>query len=718
MNTIPFPLGRRCTGLLGLSTHLGPTRPPLRPLILGLVLALTAATAPGALPVTGPAVPGFEAYDQAVTAFLQKWDIPGGAVAVAHRGRIVFARGYGYADRDTGRPVQPDTRFRTQSVGKIFTAALVLKLVEDGRLSLDDRAFPMLNYPMPIYAGARRDLRLDDIRVRHLLNHSAGWVWDQAPFPFGGGTGFYASTYQREIAQAMGTPLPCAPETLIRYMMGQPLQAAPGTVWSYSTLGYEVLGRLIEQKTGMTYEEAARQFFVNSYVSGLAIGGSRRSELAADEAVYYDEPGSSLVQSSLDAGQLVPAPYAYSMHCWDSAGGWIISPIECLRILLALEGANGTPPLLRPESIAAMRTTQYPATYYGYGWFTRYACSNGDDQGHAGGSFGGKTYALRTGDGEWHMVAFFNSIRTATSVSTQFENDAYAMLHSLPELAALPHDLTWSTLGWDAWVSYALAGSSATGPLDDPNANGVPNLLEYAAGLDPLVAGARLPAYRSAATNGSRVFSYRRIVLEHPLAWTVETKVPGQENWAAASFPVRSMGVYGDGAIQMSVALPAGTDARLRVRQNSTGVEAVFADAAGSNEPVILALPDDQSVATGSAATFAVTADGQAPLRYQWTKNGVAIVGATAASLTLNNVQAADAGAYSLTVANEDGILVGSPATLTVNPPPPPLQPQPNPPAPASGGGGGGGGAPSLWFLAGLLVLHLARRRRAPPAAA
>lgn len=676
----------------------------------GVVFALATLAARAA---TGLAVPGFERYDQMIPAFLQKWDIAGASVAVAYRGHIVFARGYGYADRDTGRLVQPDTRFRTQSAGKIFTAALVLKLVEEGRLSLDDRVFALLNYPMPTYAGARRDARLDQIRVRHLLNHSAGWVWDQAPFPFGGGTGFYASSYQREIAQTMGASLPCTPETMIRYMMGQPLQAAPGSEFSYSTFGYEVLGRIIELKTGMPFEEAMQRYLAGSYVSGLVIGGSRRSELAADEAVYYDEPGNGLTQSHLDAGQMAPYPYAYSMRAWDSAGGWIISAPECLRVLLALDGLNGTPPLLKADSLAAMRAIQSPSTYYGYGWYARYACSSGDDQGHGGGSWGTKTWALRTADGQWHIVAFLNGIRTASAVAANFENDAHAMLHSLPTLASFGRDMTWSTLGWDAWLDDNLsANPEAADPLDDPEHDSVPNLLEYAAGLDPLLPQPLFPATIHTQPDGSRVLSYRRIVLEHPLTWTVETSSNGQNTWRTAAGPAVLLGAYADGTQQMSLPVPAGNDARLRVRQKSSGAEATFTAASESNEPVILALTTDMSATAGNTVTYSVSASGRAPLNYQWTKNGVAIAGATSASFTLTNFQAPDAGAYSVTISNEYGTLVSTPNTLAVSQNPTPPTPQPNPPAP-SGGGGGGGGAPSPWFLAILALLSLLRRKNA-----
>src|SRR5688500_3024469 len=73
---------------------------------------------PQEVPVTGSAVPGMESFDAAITAFMRKLSIPGGAVAVMRDGRLVYARGFGYADVEAKAPVQPDALFRIASVSK------------------------------------------------------------------------------------------------------------------------------------------------------------------------------------------------------------------------------------------------------------------------------------------------------------------------------------------------------------------------------------------------------------------------------------------------------------------------------------------------------------------------------------------------------------------------------------------------------------------------
>ena len=121
--------------------------------------------------------------------------------------------------------------------------------------------------------------------------------------------------------------------------------------------------------------------------------------------------------------------------------------------------------------------------------------------------------------------------------------------------------------------------------------------------------------------------------------------------------------------------------------------------------PVIKTQPQSQTVTVGATVSFSVVAGGTPAPTYQWYFGGTAIGGATNATLTLGNVQASDAGNYSVAVSNSAGTVSSAPATLTVN-----SAPQPS----SSGGGGGGGGAPSLWFCVLLLLLFGARGRSLP----
>ncbi len=128
-----------------------------------------------ALPITGKAHEALKSFDQMMTSFVTLHDIPGAALAVTRNGRLVYARGFGYADREKKEPTQPDTLFRIASVSKPVTGAAVLRLVEKGKLSLTDHAFDFLDLKPHFEKGGKIDPRLKDVTIQPLLHHTAGW---------------------------------------------------------------------------------------------------------------------------------------------------------------------------------------------------------------------------------------------------------------------------------------------------------------------------------------------------------------------------------------------------------------------------------------------------------------------------------------------------------------------------------------------------------------
>src|SRR5262245_39249302 len=156
--------------------------------------------------ITGDAVPELAGLDAVMLRCLAEHGVPGAALAVAKDGRPVYARGFGWADLQTLTPVAPDTRFRLASVSKPTTGVAVLRLAQEGRLSLDERAFERLPVEPHLAPGARPDPRWQQITIRHLLNHTAGWDRDRSGDPM------FMSV---KIAQALGVPAPAEPEHII-----------------------------------------------------------------------------------------------------------------------------------------------------------------------------------------------------------------------------------------------------------------------------------------------------------------------------------------------------------------------------------------------------------------------------------------------------------------------------------------------------------------------
>jgi N-acyl-D-amino-acid deacylase len=271
-------------------------------------------------PVTGKAAPGTAALDKAVVTMLGRHGIPGAALAIAKDGKLLFARGYGWANLATTEPVRPDTLFGVASLSKTFTAAAVLKLVEQGKLSLDDHPFQLLSQIKPL-RGARVDPRLYQITVRQLLNHSGGWDHQKSGDPV---------SWTTRLQLERGDKTPVSAEYLISATMGVGLDFDPGTDCKYSNFGYIVLGEVIEKASGQPYEQYVKQHV-------LTPAGARSATLHPLNAGYFKNEARRYL-----AGNDEPLP-PWKQKYSDAAGGWAVSVIDMARFLTALDGSRGKP---------------------------------------------------------------------------------------------------------------------------------------------------------------------------------------------------------------------------------------------------------------------------------------------------------------------------------------------------------------------------------------
>jgi N-acyl-D-amino-acid deacylase len=378
----------------------------MMPTVLCLLVAGSIGTVGIAMPMTGTRVPELAIFDRTVRDLMDKWQIPGGSLAVVKDGRLILARGYGWADREEHQRALPDSLFRIASLSKSLTAAAIFKLVEDGRLRLDDKAFLLLGDLKP-QDGAKVDKRIDQITIQNLLQHTGGWDPDKS---------FDPMFRSREIARTMGVPAPASSEAILRYMLDKPLQSAPGTHYAYSNFGYCVLGRVIEKVTGERYEDYVQAHILRpAGITGMRLGHTLLRDRAPGEVRYYGFPGIGLAQSVFPSGPAkLPWPYGgWYIEAMDSHGGWIASAIDMARFVRAVDGWGHTPQILRPQSIQRMIAHPAPpvwkagdATWYGMGWEVR--PTNGDaNWWHSGSLDGTSTLMVRAYNGlTW--IAFFN----------------------------------------------------------------------------------------------------------------------------------------------------------------------------------------------------------------------------------------------------------------------------------------------------------------------
>jgi N-acyl-D-amino-acid deacylase len=392
------------------------------------------------IPISGAAVPGMGSYDQGITDLMRKYAIPGGAVAVLRDGKLIYARGFGYADVENKTPVQPDALFRIASVSKPITGVAIMKLAEEGKLTLDDRAAPFIAHLIPAQ-GATVDSRWEQVTIRQLLNHMGGWDRDK---PNGG----FDPMFRPAIAAAaVNAPAPASAETIIRYMKGMPFDFNPGEKHVYSNFGYAILGRVIERLSGMPYEEYVRARVLQPVgADRTRLGRTRMGDALADEVKYY-WPGmglnSPLVPSVFPGEGTVPVNYGgYYVEAMDSHGGWVSSTVDLLRFMAGVDGRASRPDILSAGLVAEMTSNGAAvcaggACYYAGGWLIR--PTQGDANWWHGGSLPGTTSILVRSYHNFSWVALFNA-RSATG-TFDGELDA-ALWGALASVTSFPtHDL-------------------------------------------------------------------------------------------------------------------------------------------------------------------------------------------------------------------------------------------------------------------------------------
>jgi N-acyl-D-amino-acid deacylase len=305
--------------------------------------------APGEEPlsVTGDSDPRLEAFDKALISAVRANKVPGAALAVTRHGKLVYARGFGVADRESGEPVRPDSLFRIASLSKPLTAVAILQLVEGGRLKLDDRVAMLLEVQPHLEAGAALDPRLSEVTVLHLLQHTGGWDSSKS---------FDPMFRPLAISAALGTDPPPEAWQIIRYQWGRPLDFTPGERYAYSNFGYCLLGRIIEKISGQSYESYVREHVLAPVgATATRLGKTDASQRLPLEVRYYDEQGRTgkgVIATQL--GKEVPLPYGtWSLETLDANGGWVSSAIDLVRFASAFDAPSQSP-LLKSESIATM----------------------------------------------------------------------------------------------------------------------------------------------------------------------------------------------------------------------------------------------------------------------------------------------------------------------------------------------------------------------------
>ena len=277
-----------------------------------------------------------------VLSLANKYHLFNGSVLVAENGKVIHKKGYGFANMEWNIPNATDTRFRLGSITKQFTAALILQLVDEGKVKLNGK----LSDYLPMY---RKDIG-DKVTVHQLLNHTSGIP------SYTGLPGFFANVSRNAYTV----------DDFVKQYASNDLEFEPGSKFSYNNSGYFLLGAVIEKVTGKSYDKALKErilgplgmkntgYDLHSPIIERRATGYERGANGYRNAPYLDmsipyAAGSMystvddlfLWDQALYTDRIVSAQskaLMYKPALADYAYGWVVNKAEF---------GNGTPPVER-----------------------------------------------------------------------------------------------------------------------------------------------------------------------------------------------------------------------------------------------------------------------------------------------------------------------------------------------------------------------------------
>jgi len=319
------------------------------------------AAAPARDPVAAQVVKELQAN---LPAWVKEKDVPGVAVAVVDDKEILWQGVYGFTSRTKDKPVTPRTLFSIQSMSKSFTALAVLMAVQDGLLDLDR---PITEYLPDFTVHSRFEESPErKMTLRHLLSHRAGFSHEA---PVGGNFDSRPHTFAEHILSIS--------DTWLRYPVGYR--------YSYSNLGIDLAGWIVEKKSGVPFAKYVRD-------KVLAPLGMNDSTLDVEAILKAEDRAVGHVAPSIKVAGGIPVEVPMV-----PAGGIYTNIIDMARYLMFHidTGRAGEAQLLKKDLVEAMHTVQFPEKHERFGYGLGLVSSHIGPQvylTHGGGGYGFNSY--------------------------------------------------------------------------------------------------------------------------------------------------------------------------------------------------------------------------------------------------------------------------------------------------------------------------------------
>ena len=360
--------------------------------------------------------PELHAMDSIMRRYLKRWEINGAQLAISRHDSLIYARGFGFVDKDRQIPMEPSYIMRMASVSKLVTATGIMKLRDMGKVRLSDKVFgPKGILNDTFYVNSIKDKRYLDITVEQLLRHKAG-------FTNYAGDPIFSTRY---IMQQNRLTTPPDHRTLLRIVLKRHLGYTPGTAQRYCNIGYTLLSLIIEKRMGMPYEQ-----FMQKYVLEPAgcydfhIAGNYLKDRRPNETVYYMHSSSEPAQEFNNSGRLVTRCYGENdITTALGAGAWVASAAELCRLVASIDGDPTVPDVLSKQAVSMM-TQEMPDHQYSLGW--NFTPKRGPWI-RTGSLVGTSALVLRYADGEcWVFIT-----NTSTWKGHEFSKDTMALFEKL-----------------------------------------------------------------------------------------------------------------------------------------------------------------------------------------------------------------------------------------------------------------------------------------------
>lgn len=286
-------------------------------------------------------------FEAQLRRLMKREGLRGGvSVAISKGGRLVFAKGFGLSDVEDSVRMEPYNVLRVASVSKLITAVAIMRLVEQGRLTLDQKVFGPTGVLNDDIFSTMKDRRMGNVTIRNLLNHSGGWMTRYGDPMF----------MPQVVADEMGCGLPVSVEDIIRFMLGKSMHFQPGAYSVYSNFGYAILGEVVAKASGVPYEEYVRsEIMAPLGIYDAHLGYSRKEERLENEVLYYEQDTSFLTADYAQRGKMSRRAYGGSdIHTLGAAGGWVVSAPDLVKLALSIDGLGTVPDLLSRHLVDEM----------------------------------------------------------------------------------------------------------------------------------------------------------------------------------------------------------------------------------------------------------------------------------------------------------------------------------------------------------------------------